>query len=96
MEPENKIEATNLTRKGAGRPKGAINKVTASAKQMIEQAAEQLGGLERLVAWAKEAPEHEKVFWSQMYPKLLPLQVNADVTANTFSRIEVCIVDPEV
>lgn len=82
--------------KGRGRPKGSVNKVTASAKEMIQRAAEELGGLERLVSWAQEAPENEKAFWSQMYPKLLPLQVNADVTANTFSRIEVCIVDPQV
>ena len=72
----NKIEVPNFTRKGAGRPKGSINKTTASAKAMIENAAELLGGTARMVAWAKEAPENERVFWGSMYPKLLPLQVN--------------------
>ena len=47
-----KIEAGNLTRRGAGRPKGSVNKVTASAKAMIEECAAGLGGSARLIAWA--------------------------------------------
>ena len=72
----NKIQAENLTRKGAGRPKGSVNKTTATAKAMIETVADQLGGADRMVAWAKEAPENERTFWGTIYPKLLPLQVH--------------------
>ena len=76
---KNKIEAGNLTRKGAGRPKGARNKTTAQAKAIIEKAASNLGGAERLTAWAQEAPENERAFWATIFPKLMPLQVgNAD------------------
>ena len=76
---ENKIEGNNLTRRGAGRPKGSRNKTTATAKSIIEEAAERLGGADRLTVWAKEAPENERAFWATIYPKLLPLQVaNAD------------------
>lgn len=72
-----KIEGeNNLTRKGKGRPKGSVNRVTAAAKKVIEQAAEALGGADRLVEWAQEAPENERAFWATIYPKLLPLQVN--------------------
>lgn len=72
-----KIREQNLApRKGAGRPKGSVNKTTAAAKAMIEQAANDLGGAERLLNWAKEAPENEKAFWTQVFPKLLPLQVH--------------------
>lgn len=60
---------------GQGRPKGVPNKLTVSVKEAIETAAQGLGGAARLEAWAKEAPENEKVFWSNIYPKLLPLQV---------------------
>lgn len=60
---------------GKGRPKGAVNKTTASVKEAIEAAAQGLGGSVRLEEWAREAPENEKVFWSNIYPKLLPLQV---------------------
>lgn len=74
---ENKIPADNLAkRKGAGRPKGSKNKTTAAAKAVIEQAAAELGGADRLVNWAKEDPANERAFWATIYPKLLPLQVN--------------------
>ena len=74
IEAGNKSE--NLTKRGAGRPKGSVNKTTAAAKAMIEEAAAGLGGAERMLAWAKEAPENERAFWTQVFPKLLPLQVN--------------------
>ncbi len=75
-----KIPNENL-RRGGGRPKGSPNKVTASAKAVIEQAATELGGADRLLAWAQEAPENERAFWATIYPKLLPLQVNGDIKA---------------
>jgi hypothetical protein len=63
-------------RKGAGRPKGSVNKTTAMAKVVIEEAVSGLGGAKRLLAWAKEAPENERAFWTAIFPKLLPLQVS--------------------
>lgn len=72
----NKLQDENLTRKGAGRPKGSVNKTTAAAKDVISQAANELGGAARLLAWAKEDPANERAFWATIYPKLLPLQVH--------------------
>lgn len=63
---------------GPGRPKGVPNKTTVIAKDAIAKAAEALGGVDRLVAWAKEDPSNEKLFWGTIYPKLLPLQVGGD------------------
>lgn len=63
---------------GQGRPKGALNKTTVAAKEAIALAAEQLGGTSRLVAWAKEDPQNERIFWGTIYPKLLPLQVSGE------------------
>ena len=63
---------------GNGRPKGALNKTTKTAKEAIAIAAEKLGGADRLVEWAKEAPENERAFWATIYPKLLPLQVTGE------------------
>lgn len=63
----------------SGRPKGALNKTTMAAKEAIATAADRLGGVDRLVDWAREDPDNEKAFWTSIYPKLLPLQVNADV-----------------
>jgi hypothetical protein len=77
---------------GPGRPKGSPNKVTKAAKDIIADAADRLGGVERLVAWAKEDAQNERAYWAQIFPKLLPLQVNADVSA-TISEIRHRIID---
>lgn len=64
---------------GKGRPKGALNKTTMIAKDAIAAAAEGLGGTERLIEWAKEDEKNEHSFWTTIYPKLLPLQVNGNM-----------------
>lgn len=75
----NKIGNGNLEkRKGRGRPKGSQNKTTVAAKEAIQMAFEGIGGAQRLTEWIKLDPEHEKAFWVSIYPKLLPLQVNAE------------------
>lgn len=63
---------------GKGRKKGSLNKTTKAAKDAIAEAAEALGGAKRLVQWAKEDPQNERVFWGSIYPKLLPLQVTGE------------------
>lgn len=75
----NKIQGENLTNAGRGRPKGSQNKTTKAAKEAIAEAAEQLGGTNRIVAWAKEDAKNEHAFWSSIYPRLLPLQVHGDL-----------------
>ena len=76
----------NLPGPGPGRPKGVPNKTTQLAKNVITQAAEQLGGTERLVQWAKENPGNERAFWTTIYPKVLPLQINAEIEGNIAVR----------
>jgi hypothetical protein len=68
----------NLPGPGPGRPKGSPNKTTQAVKDAIAQAAEDLGGAQRLVAWAKEDPANERAFWTTIYPKLLPLQLTGE------------------
>lgn len=76
-------------RAGAGRPKGAPNKLTAAAKDAIAQAFEQLGGVDALVAWAEEDDDYRKVFYSQIWTKIIPLQLAGDKDNPLFpSRIE--------
>jgi hypothetical protein len=62
-------------KKTGGRKAGTPNATTTAAKTAIEAAAEGLGGVARLIAWAQEDKLNERVFWGQIYPKLLPLQV---------------------
>ena len=90
------MNAENLTRKGRGRPKGSPNKLGKEAKDVIAQAAAELGGADRLLAWAKEAPENERAFWATIYPKLLPLTVAGDPENPVGVRlIERAIVHPK-
>jgi hypothetical protein len=84
-----------LGKKTGGRKKGSLNKVTVSAKDAISKAAEDLGGADRLVSWAKESESNERVFWGTIYPKLLPLQVSGDPDAPMLHRLEYVIVDPK-
>jgi hypothetical protein len=90
---ENLIEGDNLTRKGAGRPKGSPNKLGKAAKDVIHQAATELGGAERLLSWIKEDPLNERAFWATIYPKLLPLTVSGDPD-NPLEVITKVVIEP--
>lgn len=56
-----------------GRPKGAVNKTTANAKEAIELAFQGIGGVPRLQAWAEQ---NEGDFFKLIFPKLIPVQLN--------------------
>lgn len=90
---ENKVEDGNLTRKGAGRPKGSPNRTTKAAKEIIQYAATELGGGDRLLSWVQEDPANEKAFWTQIYPKLLPLTVGGD-SENPLEVVTKVILEP--
>lgn len=64
-------------REGSGRKRGVPNKTTTAAKEMIQGAASDLGGQNRLVAWAKEDKLNERIFWGTIYPKMLPLDITS-------------------
>ena len=73
-------ELNTLPKLPRGRPPGSKNRVQAEAKAVIAEAAAELGGAKRLLAWAKEDPKNEYAFWATIYPKLLPLTVTANGT----------------
>jgi hypothetical protein len=62
-----------------GRAKGVSNKRTVrlrrALQEVIETAAYQIGSVERLVTWIKEDPINERLFWSQMWIRLLPTKI---------------------
>lgn len=71
-----------------GRPKGAVNKTTAKAKEAFQLAFEELGGVDAMVKWAKRDPDNLRVFYS-LYSKLIPVDVQTDgekVNALTITR----------
>src|SRR5262245_30511952 len=61
--------------KTGGRKAGVANLHTRAVREMIAAAAHGLGGTARLMAWAKEDPVNERLFWTVVWPRLLPLQV---------------------
>lgn len=69
-------------KKVGGRPKGGKNLITTAAKDAIAMAAFRLGGYQRLYEWAKENKANERIFWSTVYPKLLPHQVSGQIDSN--------------
>jgi len=80
----------------AGKPVGAVSKVGKAAKEVIAQAAAELGGADRLLAWAKEDPANERAFWATIYPKLIPLTLAGDPDAPlSVAVLERRIVKPE-
>ena len=76
--PTRKVNPASMANLKGGSRKGVPNKVTAAAKSVIAEAAEKLGGVQRLVDWAKEDPENESKFWATIYPKLIPMQVTGE------------------
>jgi hypothetical protein len=61
----------------AGRGRGTPNKRTVYVREILEGAAESIGGMQRLIAWIKDAPQNEYAFWTSMYMKLLPVHLQS-------------------
>jgi hypothetical protein len=59
-----------------GSRKGIPNKMTTTVKDAIAAVADKLGGIEGLYKWVKKNKGNEYAFWTSIYPRLLPLQVN--------------------
>jgi len=60
-------------RAGAGRPKGAVNKIPRKVKEDIIDVFEMLGGTETMLNWAKADPKHQTEFY-KMYGRLAPIE----------------------
>ena len=50
-----------------------------AVKEAIALAARGLNGVPALVKWARLNDDNQRVFWSILYPKLLPVEVAAEV-----------------
>lgn len=61
-----------------GKGKRGPAKTTLAAKEAIALAADKLGGAEGLYNWAKKSDENETLFWTRIYPRLLPVQVTGE------------------
>lgn len=68
----------------AGRPKGAVNKTTASVKEAFKAAFDDLGGAAALVEWAKGNPTD----FYKLASKLIPTELAGTVAIESKSKEE--------
>lgn len=73
------------TPKTGGRKKGTPNRVSASVKLSVEQAFEALGGVDELVAWARE----NRGDFYKLWFKLLPAQPFVDDASEEISQVHI-------
>jgi len=50
-----------------------------AVREALHLAADRLGGVDALVKWIRRDKENERIFWSAIYPRLLPLKVDGEV-----------------
>ncbi len=70
-------------KRGPGRPKGSINKTTASVKAALIEAFEKMGGVKSLLKWGRSEPTEFYKLWAKMLP--------TDVEASIKGKIEIRI-----
>jgi len=63
-----------------GRPRGAKDKIARSAKETIEKAVEQIGGVDELVAWAKKNNRNQEKLYD-WYFSMLPKNTDVGIRA---------------
>ncbi|MCH8622650.1 hypothetical protein [Undibacterium sp. TS12] len=98
------VTAVKPASKSAAKPRGRPKKVSGqtlsqsalTVRDAIARAGEELGGASRLAQWAREDPTNEKAFWTVLYLKILPLQVNGagDNGEHLISDIAIKLVKP--
>ncbi len=69
---DNKIGKNRAPNAGNGRPKGAKNKLTKSAKDAFQHAFDTLGGPDALTAWAAANPSD----FYKLYARLIPTETH--------------------
>src|SRR5262245_14486222 len=65
-------------RKGDGRARRgtAEARMSRECKEMIQNCSEKMGGLEGLYRWATSTPERRDAFYTRMYIRLLPVDLD--------------------
>jgi hypothetical protein len=68
----------------AGRAVGTPNKITLSARQIIDDAFHGIGGTERLIKWINKSPKNESAWWNNIWVRTLPQSatVRAEIEHN--------------
>lgn len=73
--------------KYGGRQKGTPNKMTDDIRKIILEVAGGLGGAEGLLKWAQAESVNERIFWSNIYVRLLPKEIKAEVDTQLIVKV---------
>jgi hypothetical protein len=60
---------------GSGRKPGGQNLTSRNVREMIIACANGIGGLQRLIEWSMESEVNERIFWSQIWCRLMPVAI---------------------
>jgi hypothetical protein len=74
------VVSTTFKKGEGGRIAGVANKMSRECKEMIQNCFEGMGGLDGLIKWALSTPERTDAFYTRMYIRLLP--VNLDIRSH--------------
>ena len=69
---------------GKGRPKGAVNKLTKTIREAVEQSFAKVGGADYLAQMAVDQP----VAYMTLLGKVLPQQIEASGTFTTITEVK--------
>jgi hypothetical protein len=85
---------SNLSRAGAGRPKGRPNKTTAMLREAILRAGEKAGGKDGLEGWLVDLAKNQPVAYATLLGKILPLNLAGDDDGGTLRITRIELVAP--
>lgn len=77
-----------LPKKGPGRPKGSVNKLTGDIRAMIEEALEKAGGAKYLEKQAKENPGPFLALVGKCLPKDVLVRITNHVSEMSDAELE--------
>ncbi len=77
---------------GPGRPKGARNKISGTAKENIVSVFEKLGGIEGMFGWAGKNDRNRGIFYQSIYSKILPMDIYNQHSGAIDSAVNIKIV----
>jgi hypothetical protein len=66
--PKPRKQGVNRGNAGKGRPKGSLNKTTASVKAALTEAFQRRGGVPALLRWADEETTEFYKLWGRLVP----------------------------
>ena len=90
------VAGPHLFKKGerrVGRAAGVPNKVTRDGRAILDEAFHKIGGVDRLAAWILKSPQNERLWWSQIWPRTIP--ISASVRGEIQHNVEMTRADLE-